>query len=175
MWRGSVASTVSTALDLLRDSQGLYSSGSGRDADRQLVPDTLTPSSDEGASTSCDSGQADSADTVHSIIRTAEQAGRSSNPHENVDELWTHGVDPADVEIHMDAHGQPVVLGKGACAVVYLGRWHASLVAVKVMLSEIAQDELRAEADILRGLRHPNVVLLMAVCIAPNQQVQCAH
>jgi hypothetical protein len=49
------------------------------------------------------------------------------------------------------------------------------MVAVKVMLSsesEAAQHKVRAEADILRGLRHPNVVLLMAICIAPTQQVR---
>jgi hypothetical protein len=94
-------------------------------------------------------------------------------PHH--EELWTRGVNPADVEILRDTRGQPVLLGRGAYAVVYLGRWQATLVAVKVMIasdSDAAQREVQAEADILRGLRHPNVVLLMAVCISPGQQVQ---
>jgi hypothetical protein len=98
--------------------------------------------------------------------------GRDEPQHEA---LWTRGVDPADVEILRDPRDQPLVLGRGAYAVVYLGRWQATLVAVKVMLasdSDAAQREVQAEADILRGLRHPNVVLLMAVCVSPGQQVR---
>ncbi len=83
-------------------------------------------------------------------------------------------MDPADVAIEKDAQGRPIKLGRGALSVVYLGRWQATLVAVKVMLttdSEAAQQEVRGEAEILQSLRHPNIVLLMAICIAPNQQV----
>jgi hypothetical protein len=93
------------------------------------------------------------------------------------EDLWTRGVDPADVEILKDANGKAVVLGRGSYAVVYHGRWQATSVAVKVMLasdSDVAQREMRSEADILRGMRHPNVVLLMAVCISPNGQVTCS-
>jgi hypothetical protein len=88
------------------------------------------------------------------------------------EDLWTKGVNPADVQIEKDSRGRAVVLGRGAYAVVYLGRWQATLVAVKVMLttdSDAAQREVQAEADILRRLRHPNVVLLMAVCVFPDQ------
>jgi hypothetical protein len=98
----------------------------------------------------------------------------SVKAHEDAQELWTPGVDPGDVEIQRDDRGQPIVLGRGAFAVVYLGLWQATLVAVKVMLSadsEAAQREVRAEADILQSLRHPNIVLLVAICIAFNQQV----
>jgi hypothetical protein len=106
-------------------------------------------------------------DTRGETVKSGEESGEA-------DDLWRRGVDPADVEIHRDARGQAVVLGGGACAVVYLGRRQATLVAVKVMLSgnsEAAQQEVRAEAEILQSLRHPNIVLLMAICIAPSQQV----
>jgi hypothetical protein len=135
-------------------------------------------------------GRTDSARTMYSVWtrsrfnrkadrRTASEIPESevgsSGADQNREELWTRGVDPADVEILRDTLGQPVVLGRGAYAVVYLGRWQATLVAVKVMLasdSDSALREVKAEADILRGLRHPNVVLLMAICISPGQLQQ---
>jgi hypothetical protein len=134
-----------------------------------------------------DSGKTDSARTFFSLLThsltgrkardkkaAAETADGIARAEPGREELWTRGVDPADVEIMRDTRGRPVVLGRGAYAVVYLGRWQATLVAVKVMLagdSDAAQLEVKAEADILRGLRHPNVVLLMAICISPGQQV----
>jgi hypothetical protein len=108
--------------------------------------------------------------------KTRKSDKTEDDPHH--EELWTRGVDPADVDILKDPRGRPVVLGRGACAVVYLGRWQATLVAVKMMLasdSDVAQKEVKAEADILRGLRHPNVALLMAICISAGQQVQQKH
>jgi serine/threonine protein kinase len=89
-------------------------------------------------------------------------------------DLWTRGIPPADVDIQMDRSGQPAVLGRGAYAVVYLGRWRATQVAVKVLLvsDAAAHRQVRAEADILITLRHPNVVMLMAVCISPRQPVK---
>jgi hypothetical protein len=104
-----------------------------------------------------------------------ENGKQVRHEHEHGD-LWTRGVDPADVDILKGTLGQPVVLGQGAYGIVYLGRWQATLVAVKVMLtsdSDAALGEVQGEADILRGLRHPNVVLLMAVCISPGHQVHC--
>jgi serine/threonine protein kinase len=97
-----------------------------------------------------------------------------SDTGEQTSELWTRGVSPADVDIQSDASGQPAVLGRGAYAVVYLGRWGATQVAVKVMRESDAgaEREVRAEADILIALRHPNVVLLMAVCISPGRPVK---
>jgi hypothetical protein len=93
-------------------------------------------------------------------------------------EMWTGGVDPAEVDILKDARGQPIVLGRGQHAVVYLGRWQATQVAVKVMLASDtadAQEEMQAQADILRRLTHPNIVLLMAVCISPGEKVEPQH
>jgi hypothetical protein len=113
------------------------------------------------------------ASTVWEILtgnHTPTEAG------EQPSELWTRGVSPADVKIESDTSGEPAVLGQGAYAVVYLGRWGATQVAVKVMRASDAgaEREVRAEADILIALRHPNVVLLMAVCISPGQPVKPA-
>ncbi len=84
-------------------------------------------------------------------------------------------MDGAELDILKDSRGQPIVLGQGAYAKVYLGRWGATLVAVKMMLgrgSDNFQQKVQTEADTLRKLIHPNVVLLMAVCVSPAQKVQ---
>ncbi len=105
------------------------------------------------------SGKIDSARSLYSLStglrpsrtsqeRTAwepeeDNTEREGRQHE---ELWTRGVDPSDVEVMRDTSDQPVVLGRGAYAVVYLGRWQATLVAVKVMLasdSDAAQREAK--------------------------------
>jgi hypothetical protein len=171
----SAALATSTALDLLSEPHGPFV--------HQPVPtepgvlDASAPSVTEQPQSS-HSRKPETLHTMPSEDISREDAETSSGMHDEVDGLWTRGVDPGDVEIQRDAHGQAIVIGRGAYAVVYLGRWQATLVAVKVMLSgdsEPAQRELRAEADILRGLRHPNVVLLMAICIHPNQQVSIIY
>ncbi len=100
------------------------------------------------------------------IVSTLEQ---------QTQELWTHGLDPKDVEILRGPRGRAVGLGRGAYATVYLARWQDTLVAVKVMNAgdSDAQQEVQAEADTLGRLRHPNVVFLMGVCILPPQRVRC--
>jgi hypothetical protein len=157
--------------------------GTGADSAREPHNATyLSPDHDADLSVSRHSEKTDSARTFHSQF-TRSRAGTKVGEAQGVskvgeephhEELWTRGVNPADVHILRDTRGQPVVLGRGAYAIVYLGRWQATLVAVKVMLandSDAAQREVQAEADILRALRHPNVVLLMAICISPGQQV----
>jgi hypothetical protein len=158
------ASTVSTARDLFSGTLGMF----GPEWEVTGPTAGVALSGDGAGSTS---RKTDSARTMHSGTNPPNV---SLQGHEEAQELWTRGVDPADVEIHRDARGQPIVLGRGVFAVVYLGRWQATLVAVKVMLSadsDAAQQQVRAEADVLRSLRHPSIVLLMAICIAPNQQV----
>jgi hypothetical protein len=88
------------------------------------------------------------------------------------DTLWPCEVDGAELDIVKDSRGQPLVLGEGASAKVYLGRWGATLVAVKMMLGKDPggfQPKVQTEADTLRKLIHPNVVLLMAVHVSPAQ------
>jgi hypothetical protein len=139
------------------------------------------------------SGNIDTAGTFHSVLTQswastaiAEGTEQDTDKDDGVKEtrhhedLWTCGVNPADVEIMRDRCGQAVVLGRGAYATVYLGRWQATYVAAKIMLageSDAAEAEVKTEADILRRLRHPNIVLLMAVCVAPGQKVlqTCPH
>jgi hypothetical protein len=99
-------------------------------------------------------------------------------PHPAERDLWTRGVDPADVEFQTDFTGSTVGLGYGQYATVYLGRWQATRVAVKIrrlttrtpIFPSCSRTALE-EFDIQRVLRHPNVVLLMAVCEPLNYQV----
>jgi hypothetical protein len=90
------------------------------------------------------------------------------------EELWTQGVDPANVAICKDSAGQAKVLGWGRFAISYWGTWRDTQVAVKVMLasnSVKAQRKVRAHTDSLGRLRHPNIVSLMGVCISPGEEV----
>jgi hypothetical protein len=104
---------------------------------------------------------------------SAQPAGEEQDVDHDM--CWPRGVDGAELEILKDNRGQPLVLGEGAYAEVYLGRWGATLVAVKMMRgggSGSFQQKVQTEADTLRKLIHPNVVLLMAVCVSPAQKVQ---
>ncbi|KAI3427342.1 hypothetical protein D9Q98_010259 [Chlorella vulgaris] len=75
-------------------------------------------------------------------------------------------------------------IGEGAFGRVYRGEWHATSVAVKLLLPQAQlQDEgsiqqalaqpspvltrLQEEADLMFSLRHPNCVQLMGTCLAP--------
>ena len=55
------------------------------------------------------------------------------------------------------------VLGRGGFGVVYQGTWRMTDVAVKKLLlghlTDDARKEFEAEAQIMRKLRHPNIVL----------------
>ena len=55
------------------------------------------------------------------------------------------------------------VLGRGGFGEVYQGTWRMTDVAVKVLLlgqlTNDARKEFEAEAQIMRKLRHPNIVL----------------
>ena len=54
-------------------------------------------------------------------------------------------------------------IGRGGFGVVYQGTWRMTDVAIKVLLLEqltdVARKEFEAEAQIMRKLRHPNIVL----------------
>ncbi|XP_024173050.1 probable serine/threonine-protein kinase DDB_G0267514 [Rosa chinensis] len=56
-------------------------------------------------------------------------------------------------------------IGQGSCAIVYRGNWNASDVAIKVYFkneySEGVLHDYRKEIDIMKRLRHPNVLLFM--------------
>eukprot|EP00118_Oscarella_pearsei_P012952 m.99072 g.99072 ORF g.99072 m.99072 type:complete len:542 (+) comp37030_c0_seq2:385-2010(+) len=60
-------------------------------------------------------------------------------------------------------------IGEGGSGVVYKAQWNEDIVAVKElrsrMLLEGEKDEFRREALLMSKLRHPNIVLLMGICL----------
>ncbi|OMP09650.1 hypothetical protein COLO4_05260 [Corchorus olitorius] len=70
-----------------------------------------------------------------------------------------------DCEIHWENLQLGEEVGQGSCAVVYRGLWNGSDVAVKVYFAgeykESTLQDYKKEIDIMRKLRHPNVLLFM--------------
>eukprot|EP00128_Syssomonas_multiformis_P012870 Colp12_sorted_trinity150504_noHs@18691 len=62
-------------------------------------------------------------------------------------------------------------VGSGTFGEVYMAKWKGTRVAVKKIFRNNMQDDrlqmMKAEVGILIGLRHPNIVLFMGVCIEP--------
>ncbi|XP_068318164.1 probable serine/threonine-protein kinase SIS8 isoform X2 [Pyrus communis] len=74
-----------------------------------------------------------------------------------------------DCEISWDDLHLGDAIGQGSCAIVYRGIWNESDVAIKVYFkneySEGILQDYKKEIDIMKRLRHPNVLLFMgAVC-----------
>jgi serine/threonine protein kinase len=82
--------------------------------------------------------------------------------------MWSSGVeiDVRDVEI-----GKRI--GAGGFAEVFKGRYRGTEVAVKRLLQkpgaagDKALADFKAEVAMMTGLRHPNIVLFMGVCLKP--------
>ncbi|XP_027084233.2 uncharacterized protein [Coffea arabica] len=83
------------------------------------------------------------------------------------------GDDESNLIVHCEIHWEDLQLreqiGQGSFAVVYRGIWNGSDVAVKVYFGNEYNDQTllsyTQELDIMRRLRHPNVLLFMgAVC-----------
>lgn len=55
-----------------------------------------------------------------------------------------------------------------------MGRWRHKRVAVKVMLDPTGDQQLQfcAEANTLRALRHPNIVLFLGAAVQKDHQVR---
>ncbi len=63
------------------------------------------------------------------------------------------------------------VISRGTYGVVYLGKYMENDVAIKVFKKRnrrINMENFLKEVEILRGLRHKNVVLYMGVCIGQS-------
>ncbi|BFG31649.1 hypothetical protein CerSpe_179230 [Prunus speciosa] len=79
-----------------------------------------------------------------------------SNPREGCEIRWD--------DLHLGE-----AIGQGSCAIVYRGIWNGSDVAIKVYFkneySEGILHDYKKEIDIMKRLRHPNVLLFMgAIC-----------
>ncbi|PNG99726.1 putative serine/threonine-protein kinase, partial [Tetrabaena socialis] len=65
----------------------------------------------------------------------------------------------------------PLVLGKGAFGRVYAGVYRGQRVAVKQVLDmhddSGSQDSFAQELEVLGRCRHPNIVCVLAACLAP--------
>ncbi|KAK3035898.1 hypothetical protein RJ639_033399, partial [Escallonia herrerae] len=84
--------------------------------------------------------------------------------------------DVADCEIPWEDITLGERIGLGSYGEVYHGDWHGTEVAVKKFLDQAitgeSLEEFRSEVQIMRKVRHPNVVLFMgAVTRAPNLSI----
>ncbi|GLT45494.1 hypothetical protein SLA2020_193230 [Shorea laevis] len=84
--------------------------------------------------------------------------------------------DVADCEIQWEEITLGERIGLGSYGEVYRGEWHGTEVAVKRFLDQHISgeslEEFRSEVQIMKKLRHPNVVLFMgAVTRAPNLSI----
>eukprot|EP00884_Botryococcus_braunii_P010721 jgi/Botrbrau1/19650/Bobra.0003s0016.2 len=80
-------------------------------------------------------------------------------------------VDPADVTICSDKHGNPKFLGKGGFGTVYQGwlKGHTP-VAVKYIYGKPVGDEKYVrEVGLLRGLNHPNILRFLGAAVVRDQ------
>lgn len=83
---------------------------------------------------------------------------------EGSDQIEGFSIEEADLEI-----GQP--LGKGVFGAVYQGTYFGTPVAIKkLFITGVPKDVMRdfnKETTIMKGLRHPNIVLFMGSCCNP--------
>eukprot|EP01089_Gocevia_fonbrunei_P023543 TRINITY_DN9998_c0_g1_i1.p1 TRINITY_DN9998_c0_g1~~TRINITY_DN9998_c0_g1_i1.p1 ORF type:complete len:816 (-),score=194.29 TRINITY_DN9998_c0_g1_i1:77-2524(-) len=92
----------------------------------------------------------------------------------DINDSWE--LDYAELELDTPG-GLPDYLGRGAYGIVVKGRYRGTTVAIKSFVSEAAKagsdsEELfRKEMDILSGLHHPNVVLLIGATLHPRTMV----
>ncbi|XP_027361564.1 probable serine/threonine-protein kinase DDB_G0271682 [Abrus precatorius] len=78
-----------------------------------------------------------------------------------------------ECEIHWEDLQLREEIGQGSYAVVYHGIWNGSDVAVKVFFgngyAEETLQDYRKEIDIMKRLRHPNVLLFMGAVYSPER------
>ncbi|KAK9843548.1 hypothetical protein WJX81_008198 [Elliptochloris bilobata] len=114
--------------------------------------------------------------SLHVSVGTAEAAAAALAAAEDrvlSERLVDQQLRPEDIVFAEGVDGKPHLLGKGAFGEVYLARWNYTEVAVKVLhVGENIrqQEEFRREAELLRALRHPNVVMYLGSCLVPGQQ-----
>ncbi|XP_022720003.1 serine/threonine-protein kinase EDR1-like isoform X2 [Durio zibethinus] len=96
---------------------------------------------------------------VSSLVESVDSQGSSSSKRDNESNTMV------DCEIRWEDLHLAEEVGQGSYAVVYHGIWNGSDVAVKVYFSgeykESTLLDYKKEIDIMRKLRHPNVLLFM--------------
>lgn len=56
-------------------------------------------------------------------------------------------------------------IGRGSTGEVYCGIWRHTRVAIKVLPTHVGHDKLLKEANLMKSLRHPNVVQVSSMSI----------
>lgn len=77
---------------------------------------------------------------------------------------------PQTLRVKADEISLEEPLGAGSFGEVFRGRWRNTQVAVKKLRSELSEAAMRgfaSEATLMQGLRHPNIVLFMALSPSP--------
>lgn len=108
-------------------------------------------------------------DELLPVIKQHPSSGSSiDNSHENSSSKGDHDSSSVDSGIQWDELQLGEEVGQGSYAIVYRGLWNGSDVAIKVFLgNEYNEGTLlgyKKEIDIMRRLRHPNVLLFMGAC-----------
>eukprot|EP01130_Rhizamoeba_saxonica_P013825 TRINITY_DN5942_c0_g1_i1.p1 TRINITY_DN5942_c0_g1~~TRINITY_DN5942_c0_g1_i1.p1 ORF type:complete len:739 (+),score=139.65 TRINITY_DN5942_c0_g1_i1:112-2217(+) len=89
---------------------------------------------------------------------------KKQKTHRNIDNVKT--INPKEIYISQR-------IGKGTCGIVHLATWNGTHVAVKKIFRSLLHadkiKEFTQEARLLGGLRHPNVVLFMGVCVSSDE------
>jgi hypothetical protein len=84
------------------------------------------------------------------------------------DKYVSHDVREVDVEKEIERHD---LVGSGAFGEVYRGLWAGTEIALKRLrrqdLTPELLDEMRSEIQVLQKLHHPNIVILMGICLKP--------
>ncbi|XP_019422970.1 PREDICTED: dual specificity protein kinase shkB-like isoform X2 [Lupinus angustifolius] len=99
-------------------------------------------------------------------------SGESTGSHESSSSKWDES-NTVRCEIRWEDLELREEIGQGSYAVVHHGIWNGSDVAVKVYFGNgYAQETLqdyRKEIDIMKRLRHPNVLLFMGAVYSPER------